>query len=135
MPIAPGSPLNYVTFSAPSAVDAMTQVVSIMSGWGWIQQETLANGCRLRGSSPQQGVACWLDCSVTADPDLLSIQFASRSGASDVLHRIAHVAGSIYQVHVGPCRFSWRLLTSVPVYREPLYAEASLTSLRKRGST
>ena len=104
MPIAPGSPLNYVTFSAPSAVDAMTQVVSIMSGWGWIQQETLANGCRLRGSSPQQGVACWLDCSVTADPDLLSIQFASRSGASDVLHRIAHVAGSIYQVHVGPCQ-------------------------------
>lgn len=104
MPIASGTQLNYVTFSASSAADAMTQVVSIMRKWGWIAQETLANGYRLRGSSPQQGVNCWLDCSVTADSDSLHIRFASASDASDVLHRITHVAGGIYHAHVGPCQ-------------------------------
>src|SRR5262249_49765249 len=68
------------------------------------EEESLANGYRLRGESPQEGVTCWLDCTVTAESDSLSVQFASRSGASEVLHRITHITGGTYQIHVGPCQ-------------------------------
>src|SRR5262249_46051103 len=94
----------YVTFSAQSAADAMNQLAGIMRSRGWSQQETLANGFRLRGRAPQQGLNCWLDCILTAEPNVLGVQFASQSGTSNVLHPITHIAPGAYQVHVGPCQ-------------------------------